>query len=254
MLAGCHHEAKPKVSLNPLSATPQMIDSLWKAGLDWYARHKWDKAAAAFDRVELEILPGDRRALQARMYLGELYVREGSNLQGVREYRRLVDEFPSDSLAPEALLRAGDAYNALWRGVELDPTYGLTAQAVYTEVVTRFPGTPAATKATAQLQSLDNRFADKAYRAGTFYLKYKEYDAAIILFTALVVEHPRSPIVPLALGDMIAAYRKLGYAEDIRDKCSYMQLHWSDTPQYKKSCAITPSATAEKPAEKPAGG
>lgn len=225
-----------------------MIDSLWKVGLDWYARHKWDKAAAAFDRVELEILPGDRRALQARMYLGELYVREGSNLQGVREYRRVVDEFPTDSLAPEALLRSADAYAGLWRGVDLDPTYGLTAQAVYTEVLTRFPGTPAAKQATAQVQILDNRFADKTYRAGSFYLKYKQYDAAIIMFASLVVDHPRAPVVPMALADMITAYRKLGYAEDIRDKCAYMQIHWSETPQYKKSCVALPAAAAEKPA------
>src|ERR1019366_10366520 len=91
MLTGCfHHQSAPKVSLNPLSATPQMVDSLWREALNYYARHKWDKAAGACDRVELEIVPGDRRALLARMYLGELYVREGSNLQGVREYRRPV--------------------------------------------------------------------------------------------------------------------------------------------------------------------
>ncbi len=248
-LSGCfHHQSAPKVSLNPLTATPRMVDSLWKAGLAFYARHKWDKAAAAFDRVELEISPGDNRALLARLYLGELYVREGSNLQGVREYRRLVDEFPTDSLAPEALLRAADAYNALWRGPELDATYGLTAQSVYGEVLTRYPNSPAATKAKAQLQDLDNRFAIKAYRAGSFYLKYKAYESAILYFTGLVVDHPRAPIVPTALADLITAYRKLGYAEDIRDKCKYMQRDWSETPQYKKSCPPSPPAVAEKPA------
>lgn len=248
-LTGCfHHTKAPKVSLNPLTATPQMVDSLWNEGLAYYARHKWDKAAAAFDRVELEIAPGDRRALLARMYLGELYVKEGSNLQGVREYRRLVDEFPTDSLAPEVLLRAADAYNSLWRGVELDPTYGLTAQSVYSEVLTRFPNSPAAVKARQHLEDLDNRFATKAYRAGRFYLKYRAYEAAILYFSGLVLDHPRAPIVPDALADLIAAYRKLGYAEDIRDKCTYMKKDWSETPQYKQACLTSPPAVAEKPA------
>jgi outer membrane assembly lipoprotein YfiO len=249
VLTGCfHHQSAPKVSLNPLTATPQMIDSLWREGLAYYARHKWDKAAAAFDRVELEVPPGDRRALLARMYLGELYVREGSNLQGVREYRRLVDESPTDSLAPEALLRAADAYNALWRGPDLDAAYGLTAQSVYSEVLTRYPASPAAAKATRQMQDLDNRFAIKAYRAGSYYLKYKAYESAILYFKSLVADHSHAPIVPTALADLITAYRKLGYAEDIRDMCTYMKDHWPEAPQYRKSCPTTPPAVAEKPA------
>lgn len=247
-LAGCFHKSPPKVSLNPLSATPAMVDSLWQQGLDYYARRKWDKAAAAFDRLELEITPNDRRYMLARMYLGELYVRSGSNLQGVREYRRLVDEYPTDSLAPEALLRAADAYYALWRGVDLDPTYGLTAQSVYSEVLTRYPKTPAAEKATAKLKELDDKFALKAYMAGKFYLKYKAYESAIMSLSGLVVDYPQARIVPTALADLIVAYRKLGYAEDIRDKCTYMKDHWGDTPEYRKSCPVALPAAAEKPA------
>ena len=257
-LSGClHHRAAPHVSLNPLTATPKTIDSLWNAGLDWYRRHKWEKAATAFDRVELELPPGDHRILQGRLYLGELYVRSGSNLQGVREYRRVVDEFPTDSLAPEALLHAGDAYFKLWRNPELDPTYGLTALSVYTEVLTRYPNAPAATKARALLQDLDNRFAFKDYRNAHFYLKFKAYESAILLYKSLVADHQHATIVPTALAELITAYRKLGYVEDIHDTCTYMVRDWSATPQYKASCPATPAAAGtDKPAagaEKPAG-
>ena len=144
VLLGCHHQPPPKVSSNLLAATPKLIDSMWNQALDFYARRKWQEAATTFDRVELELPPSDRRVLIGRIYLGELYVREGSYLQGVREFRRLVDEFPSDSLAPEALLRAGNAYRALWRSPDLDATYGLTAQSVYSELLTRYPASPAA--------------------------------------------------------------------------------------------------------------
>lgn len=257
-LTGClHHKVTPKVSLNPLTATPKMIDSLWNAGLDYYKRHKWDKAATAFDRAELEMSPGDHRILQGRLYLGELYVRSGSNLQGVREYRRLVDEFPTDSLAPEALLLAGDAYFRLWRSAELDPTYGITAQSVYSEVLTRYPNSPAAKKARAQLVELDNRFAVKDYKNANFYLKYKAYESAILYYKSLVADHQHATIVPKALADLITAYRKLGYTEDIRDTCTYMQRDWSATPQYRASCAQGAAAAAATPpaagAEKPSG-
>lgn len=261
LLSAClHHKVTPRVSVNPLTATPKTIDSLWNVGLDYYRRHKWEKAATAFDRAELELPPGDHRILQGRLYLGELYVRSGSNLQGVREYRRLVDEFPTDSLAPEALLAAADAYFRLWRSPDLDATYGLTAQSVYSEVLTRYPNAPAAKKARAQLVELDNRFAMKDYKNAKYYLKMRGYDSAILYYKSLVADHQHATIVPKALADLITAYRKLGYTEDIHDTCDYMQKDWSATPEYRASCAQGAAAAAPKPvapasgAEKPAGG
>jgi len=246
-LAGCHHQP-PKVSFNPLSATPKMIDSMWNQALDLYARHKWEAAAATFDRVELELPRDDRRTLIGRVYLGELYVKAGSYLQGVREYRRLVDENPTDSLAPEALLRAGNAYRALWRSPDLDPTYGLTAQSVYSELLTRYPASPAAKQANAEIANLSEWFAQKAYKDASFYVKYKAYESAIMYLKALVVDYPRAPIVPTALADLIQVYRKLGYAEDIKDKCAYMRRDWSATPQFAKACPELLPAPGGKPA------
>jgi outer membrane assembly lipoprotein YfiO len=253
-VAGCgHHRAPPHVGISALTATPKTLDSLWDAGMDYYRRHKWEKAANTFDRVELELPPGDHRALQARLYLGELYVRTGSNLQAVREYRRLVDEFPTDSLAPEALLDAGNAYFALWRGADLDPTYGITAQSVYAEVLTRYPNTPAAAKATGKIRELDDRFALKDYRAAKFYAKLKAYESATIGYKQLLLDHGKSAIAPQAMSDLINVYRKLGYAEDLHDMCALLQRDWKDTPQAKATDCTTPVAIVLTRETHPAG-
>jgi outer membrane protein assembly factor BamD len=252
LLTGCAHRRVPvHVSTTALEASPKALDSIWAAAVDNYQHHHWDKAAAGFERLELEISPSDRRALQGRLYLGELYTHQGSNLQAVREFRRLVDDYPSDSLAPEALLLAGNSYRGLWRGPELDDTYGHTAQSVYAELIARYPQSPAATKAQAQVADLDNLFAMKAYRTGNYYFKLHAYDSAILYYKQLVLDYPKTPVVPVALGELLAVYRKLGYDEDIRTTCTYMQGSWASTPQYKVGCSgsATPAA-----AEKPAGG
>ncbi|HEY4100302.1 MAG TPA: outer membrane protein assembly factor BamD [Gemmatimonadales bacterium] len=256
LLGACtHHYRPPKVSLTALNASPKTVDSLWNVAMDFYNRHKWDKAAAAFDRVELEMSPGDRRVLLGRIYLGDLYAREGSSLQAVREYRRLVDEFPTDSLAPEALFRAADAYFRLWRAPDLDPTYAVTAQSVDSEVITRYPNTPAATKAQAQLRELENRFAERDYKSANFYFKLKGYEAAILYLKNLVFQYPRATVAPDALALLVKAYRKLNYAEDLKDICTYMGTNWGTTPQYRSSC---PQVAAQPPTDathagKPAG-
>ena len=234
----------------PLVASPAMIDSLWTEALSLFAKKKWDQATSAFERVALEMSPGDSRARLKFMYTGEARLAQHSNLQAVREFRRLSDEYPSDSLAPGALLHAGDAYNVLWRRVELDPTYGQTALATYQELLGRYPTSAAAKDAAAKIQVLTDRFALKEYKTGTFYYRFKAYDSAILVFRHLVATWPQATVVPDALVKLVATYRHLGYIDDVRDMCGYYRLHWSADPKLAATCPATPppAASADKAA------
>ena len=262
LLPAClHHKITPKVSLKPLTATPKTIDSLWNVGLDNYRRHKWDKAATAFDRAELELPPGDHRILQGRLYLGELYVRSGSNLQGVREYRRLVDEFPTDSLAPEALLAAADAYFKLWRSPDLDadvrPHRAIGVQRSAHPLSQRAGGQEGARATGRARQSLR---ASRNTGTPGIISRCGRYDSAILYYKSLVADHQHATIVPKALADLITAYRKLGYTEDIHDTCDVHAEGLVGDARVSRVVCSGSAAAAPKPvapasgAEKPAGG
>ncbi len=225
-------------------ATPARIDSLWTAAVSLFAKKKWDKASTLFERTALEMSPVDPRVRMKFMYVGEARLAQGNNLQAVREFRRLSDEYPSDSLAPRALLLAGDAYKALWRRVELDPTYGETALATYQELVNRYPTSAAAKGAAAQVQDLNDRFALKEYKTGVYYYRFKAYDSAILVFKHLIVTWPQAAIVPDALGKLIAAYQRLGYTDDARDMCGYYRLEWPADPKLDATCPVKPPPAA----------
>ena len=232
----------------PLVATPALIDSLWTEAMSLYARKKWDKATTLFERTALEMSPGDPRTRLKFLYVGEARLAEGSNLQAVREFRRLSDEYPSDSLAPHALLRAGDAYNVLWRRVELDDSYGQKALATYQELLNRYPTSTAAKEATAKIQELNDRFALKEYKTGNFYYRFKAYDSAILVFRHLVATWPQAAVVPDALVKLVATYRHLGYVDDVRDMCGYYRRQWPADPKLEATCPATPppAASADK--------
>ena len=137
-----------------------------------------------------------------------------------------ADERPDGPLAPDALLRAGDAYAELWRRPELDPTYGETARGVYQEVVSRYGGTPAAARATLRLTALTEKFAVKEYRSALFYFRFKAYDSAILMLRGVVATYPKSRVVPDALEHLVRAYQILGYQEDVKETCAYIvQYH-----------------------------
>ena len=243
-LAGCG-KGRPEVTPTTvrLRLTSTEIDSLWSEALALYEKRDWRKAGTALERVQLEMPMTDARVPLARFYLGETRFGEKSNLQAVREFRRVADEYPNDSLAPKALLRAGDAYLAMWRRPELDPTYGRTAYATFQELASRYPGTPGAATAAERITDLDNRFAFKEYKAALFYVRIKAWDSAILYLRDIVASWPRADVVPDALTRLVQAYRELGYVEDVNETCTYFRRQWPEAPKLSDTCPVPKDST-----------
>lgn len=225
--------------------TPVQLDSLWQSAGAAYREGKWDDALQRFQRFLLEAPPGDPRGVEAHMMMGESHFAKKDRLEAAREFRRVSDETPTHPLAPNALLRVGDAYAALWRRPELDPSYGQSALATYQEVLSRYPDTDAARAAQAKIAELNNWFAAKALKAARYYLRLKAYDSAIIYLRDLLATYPRTEAAPEALAYLIRAYRTLGYVEDVRETCEYLRRFHADAPQAEESCSEVPAVQAD---------
>jgi outer membrane protein assembly factor BamD len=227
-LAGCGAKKKPPMlNAEPGSqaagATAAGIDSLWAVAEKRFRMGSWAEAGEALERVNLEMLPTDPRRTRMHFLLAESLFQQGDYIQAAREFRHVSDDTPGDPLAPDALLRAGDSFAALWRRPELDPTYGQTAMSTYTEVTTRFPGTSAARQGQQRLAQLQDLFAWKQYRAGRYYMHLKAYDSAILYYRDVVATYPRTQAAPKALADLVKAYYKMGYYEDVKETCGYIR-------------------------------
>ena len=233
-LAGCHrHRA---ASIPAAEAPPAATDSLWSAAVREFDHGRWNEALKRFDRVGPAIPPSDPRYLRLHFFQGEIQFALGNQLQAVREFRRVADEQPEGALAPDALLRAGDAYADLWRRAELDPTYGETARGVYQEVLSRYGGTPAAARATLRLAALTEKFAEKEYKNALFYFRFKAYDSAILLLRGVVASYPKASVVPSALERLVRVYQILGYQEDVKETCAYISQYHPDPAGPKRLC------------------
>ena len=230
-LSGCLFKGKPKPPppVETVETTQQRADSLWRAALSQFRVAKWSKAATSLDRT-LQILDyADPRRPLGHFMTGEVLLAQGNQLQAVREFRKVADENASDLLAADALLRAGDAYAELWSRPELDPTYGETALTTYREVLERYAGTTAAARASLRIQSLQERFAEKEYYTAMFYYRLKAYDSSILALRHIVATYPRTRIVPKTLEQLVHAFHRLNYAEDLKEACQYIARFFPDT-------------------------
>ena len=250
LLAACGGTAPvpgPGTAEPPLrvAAAPEEVDRQWARGERLFRAGKWADAVTAFERLNLELAAGDPRVARSHFYLAESYLGTKSHLQAVREFRRVSDEMPSDALAPDALLRAADAFAELWRRPELDPTYAHTAIGTYQEVLNRYPGTHAARLAQVRIERLNDQLAYKQYKAALYYIRYKADDSAILYLKDLASTYPRARIVPTALVTLIGVYQRLGYAEDIRETCTYLRRFHAQADGVEAACrasAATPQS------------
>ena len=229
----------------PLAQTASAgeVDSLWVAANGKFRHGKWSDAASILERLVLEFPPGDDRLPRARLLLGNAYLASKSHLQAVREFRKLSDERPGDPLAPVGLLRAGDAYAALWRRPELDPSYGETALATYRELLNRYPDSEAGARARSRIAQLEEKFASKQFKSAQFYFRFKAYDSVILYLKDLVASYPRTSTAPDALALLVEAYRRLGYEEDVTETCGYMRRFHPNAPQTARTCPLDPVAS-----------
>lgn len=228
----------------PPPITAASTDSLWSVAERSFNHGKWRDAQKQLDLLGPLLQPADPRYLQMHFFMAEILFAQGTQLQAVREFRRVADERPDDPLASEALLRAGDAYADLWRRAELDPTYGETARTVYQEVVTRYDGTPAAARARLRLNELSEKFAQKEYQAALFYYKFKAWDSAILMFRGVIANYPRSAVVPGALERLVRVYQILGYQEDMKETCAYIAQYHAGPGGPSRFCPAAAPATA----------
>jgi outer membrane protein assembly factor BamD len=240
-LVGCGGGRSSARSASPApvagpGATSAAIDSLWRRAEHAVRVGKWSDAEKLLDRALLEFSPGDPRTARAHFLLGEARFAQNKQLEAAREFRRASDDSPNDPIASEALLRLGDVYADLWRRPELDPSYGQTALATYQELLNRYPGTRAATRAQQRILELNERFATKSYKAALFYFRLKAYDSAILYLKDLVATYPKASVVPEALIKLVQAYRALNYGEDVMETCGYIHRFHPRAPRANEVC------------------
>jgi outer membrane protein assembly factor BamD len=239
VLPACGGGTPPVTQAPAQSAAPALVDSLWSEAMQHYRTGKWSKTAAILERLLLEAPTGDRRIVAAHFYLAESYFAGGDQLRAAREFRRVSDDSPNDSLAPEALMRAGDAYADLWRRPELDPSYGQQALATYQEVLNRFPGSKIAPRAQERVSYLQNKFAEKAFKAALFYVRLKAFDSAILYLRDLLASYPRATVAPEALVRLVEAYQAIGYTEEVRETCGYFRQNHPQALDLDRVCPAT---------------
>ena len=232
LASGCHPGAAPR-QVEPAT--------LYHTAMENFRHGRFETAQKELSRLQFDLPARDTLQPAVRFYLAETYAGMGEIITAARDFRRVADDFPSDQLAPVALLRVGDQYARLWRRAELDPANGETALAAYQELIGRYPDTHSAQLAQVRVHSLEEQFARKDFENALFYYKRNAYDSAILYFTSMIAKYPASSLVPDAFIKLVQSYRAIGYREELEEKCTHLRQYFGTRADVRRECPATAS-------------
>lgn len=219
-------------------------EELYRAAMVEYNARRWENASRAFERLTTELSPRDPRIALAYLYLARAQEKRGDDLLAAKSFSRIYELLPQDTLADDALLASGRAYQRMWRRPVLDAEYGENAMTQYQTMVGLYPASPLIPLVNQQLTKLDEWFAIKDYETGYHYLKRKAYDSAIIYFKDVVRLHPQAKKTRDAYLSLLEAYKAINYRDDARDLCDAMRKSYPSDRDVKEACGPAPAAAS----------
>jgi outer membrane protein assembly factor BamD len=219
---------------------------LYAASMDQFRQERWDNAIAGFERLTIDLPARDPLLSLSIFHLAEAHSRKGEHLLAAQNYARVAESFPQDSLADEALLSAGRSYARLWRKPTLDPEYGDQALSTLETMVAVYPDSPLAEEARAEIATLNDKFAQKIYNNGMFYMRRNANHSAVIYFRDVVDRYPATPTAKAALLRMVEAFREENWREDAEETCQALHSRYPTDASVRALCGVAP-ATATTP-------
>jgi outer membrane protein assembly factor BamD len=218
--------------------------ALYEAGLRELERRRWDNAVAAFERLTTTLPARDTLLPRSFWHLAKAQQGRRDWLLAAQSFTRLVEGFPEDTLADDALIEAARSYRRLWRKPTLDSQYGETALATYRQFLGLYPDSPLTTSAAKELRELEEWFAIKNYEIGQHYLRRKMYDSAIIYFRDVMRLYPDTPTAKRAGLSMVQAYRSIRWNDEAKEVCTTLRQRYPTDEEVRRACGEVTAAVA----------
>lgn len=217
-------------------------EALFAAALAEYEKGEWGNAVTGFERLTLQLAARDSLLPRAHYYLGQAHRRRGEELLAAQSFVRLVEAFPGDTLADDALYDAGLSYQRLWRKPELDTQYGDAALETYRTLLNAYPESPRRADAERGIGELLEQLGTKDLLAGEYYLRLRAYDSAIIYFQDVRERYPETDAARRAGLRLVETYRRLKYQEEADETCTQLRTRHPADGEVRAACGLAAAA------------
>ncbi len=223
------------------------IAELYNAGLKALQEREYRTAVKKFAEVERQH-PYSKWATKAILMQAYAQYQRNKYDEAIAAAKRFITLHPGHKDTPYAYyLIALSDYERI-NDVKRDPTSARKALAALEEVARRYPDTPYAKDAKAKAVLARDHLAGKEMEVGRYYLKRKNWLAAINRFKTVITDYQTSSQTPEALYRLVEAYLALGVRSEAQTAAAVLGHNFPSSVWYKDAYALL-NDQGLKPAE-----
>lgn len=229
-------EEEDKKSAEEILSKP--ADVMYKEAMDLRNSGKLTKAVEMFQEIE--------RLYPFSAYANKAKVSAAYSQYQDEEYDKaidIIDEFVSlnpgnDEVSFMYYLKAICYYDRI-QDVKRDQEITIKAQAAFNELINRFADSKYARDSKLKLDLINDHLAAKEMEVGRFYLKQKNYIAAINRFKEVVKKYDNTQQIEEALYRLTETNYLLGFEDEALKYATVLGYNYPSSPWYKSAYALT---------------
>jgi outer membrane protein assembly factor BamD len=216
---------------------PDPPSKMFADGDAYMARGKFEDAAAKFEALDREhpYSPEARRAIVMSAYA---YYRAGKTPEAVATAERYVALHPGTKEAPLAHHIIASSYFDEIKGPNRDQTPTRKALEQLKILKTRYPDSEYSINADNRIRLAEDNLAASEMEVGRYYLKRRNYVAAINRFKSVVSDYQTTAHVEEALARLTESYMALGITNEAQNAAAILGHNYPDSKWYKDSYAL----------------
>ena len=157
--------------------------------------------------------PFSRYAAASQFNIGMARERGQELRDAVVAYQTVVDKYPTDPAAADALYQIGFVWLAISKSGSYDRNATVHARESFEDFLSAYPNHEKAAQAKENLASLGVQQTGGAFRIAKYYDRQKQYKAAIIYYNDVIRQNPNSKESEQAKQRLVALRQKFGNAE-----------------------------------------
>ena len=228
------------------------IHELYNEATNALEKKHFEQAAHLFDEVERQH-PYSLWATKAQLMAGYAYYEANKYNDALATLNRYIELHPGNKdVAYAYYLRALSYYEQI---TDVSRDQGITQKALTAleETVRRFPNSKYARDARLKLDLTRDHLAGKEMAIGRWYLRRRDYLAAITRFQVVVDKYQTTSHVPEALHRLSEAYSALGLKTEAQRVASVLGHNYPGSEWYIDSYALMTGTDIRKKQEEKKG-
>lgn len=220
-------------SSNDLGENPS-AEALYNKGYKELNKTSYAKAAATFEKVELEH-PYSKWATKAKIMGAYAYYKDQKYDDAIMSLDRFIRYHPGNKDIAYAYYMRGLCYYEQIVGIEKDQGNTREAMNAFNQVIARFPNSEYAADAKAKMNLIRDHLAGQEMEVGRFYLKQKNYLSALNRFSEVVNNYQTTGHIEEALYRQAEVYKILGMNKEFNYVVKVLGHNYPDSKWYKRA-------------------